>query len=76
MEKFLLALILSIMSSNVVAEWLEVDTSSRVGLTAYADPATISKSGSKAEMWVLYDYKTVSNKCQKAIYVDQGAMEV
>ena len=65
MEKLLLALILSIMSSNAVAEWLEVDTSSRVGLTAYADPATISRSGSKAEMWVLYDYKTVQTNARK-----------
>ena len=65
MEKLLLTLILFVLSSNAAAEWLEVDTSSRIGLTAYADPATISISGNKAEMWVLYDYKTVQTNARK-----------
>ncbi len=47
------------------AEWVEVDTSRRVGLTTYADPTTIRKSGNKVEMWVLYDYKTARTNARK-----------
>jgi len=65
MKKLLLALILSVTSSNVIAEWTEVDTSNSIGLTAYADPATINRSGNKVEMWVLYDYKTVQTNARK-----------
>lgn len=65
MKKLLLLLILSVMSSNAIAEWIEVDTSNRIGLTAYADPATIIRSGNKVEMWVLYDYKTVQTNARK-----------
>jgi len=52
MKKLLLILILAIVSSSAIAEWFEVDTRRRVGLTAYADPTTIRKSGNKVEMWV------------------------
>ena len=65
MKKLLLVLMLSVICRNAIAEWTEVDTSSRVGLTAYADPATISRSGNKVEMWVLYDYKIVQTNARK-----------
>ena len=65
MKKLLLVVMLFVMSSNVIAGWTEVDTSNSIGLTAYADPATINRSGSKVEMWVLYDYKTVQTNARK-----------
>jgi len=65
MKKLLLVLMLSFMSSSAIAKWTEVDTSKRIGLTAYADPATIVRSKNKVEMWVLYDYKTVQTNTRK-----------
>ena len=65
MKKLPLTLMLSIVSSSAMAEWVEVDTSRRVGLTTYADPTTILKSGNKEEMWVLYDYKTAQTNARK-----------
>ena len=57
MHKVILMLLLAVVSSNAIAEWVEVDTSRRVGLTAYADPDTIRKTGNRVKMWVLVDYK-------------------
>lgn len=65
MKNLLPALILFVMNSNAIAEWIQIDTSNRVGLTAYADRATIIRSGNKVEMWVLYDYKTVQTNARK-----------
>jgi len=65
MKKLLLTLMLAVVSSSAIAEWVEVDTSRRVGLTIYADPTTIRKFGNKVEMWVLYDYKTAQTNARK-----------
>ncbi len=45
-------------SSNAVAEWVEVSRSVENGVALYADPATIRKSGNMATMWELMDSKT------------------
>jgi len=65
MHKVILGILLAVMSGSAMAEWVEVDTSRRVGLTTYADPTTIRKFGNKAEMWVLYDYKTAQTNARK-----------
>lgn len=65
MRKLLVTLILFVANSNAMAKWVEVDTSNRVGLTAYADTTTITKSDNKVEMWVLYDYKTIRTNARK-----------
>ena len=65
MHKAILMMLLAFVSGSAVAEWVEVDTSRRVGLTTYADPNTIRKSGNKVEMWVLYDYKTARTNARK-----------
>lgn len=65
MKKLLVTLILFVANSNAMAKWVEVDTSNRVGLTAYADTTTITKSDNKVEMWVLYDYKTIRTNARK-----------
>jgi len=65
MHKAILMLLLAVVSSSAMAGWVEVDTSRRVGLTTYADPNTIRKSGNKVEMWVLYDYKTEQTNARK-----------
>tara|TARA_Y100001936_G_C16086569_1_gene682185 strand:- start:2367 stop:2762 length:396 start_codon:yes stop_codon:yes gene_type:complete len=65
MKNLLLVLVLFVISTHVIAEWDKVDTSNKIGLTAYADPSTIIKSGAKVEMWVLYDYKTAQINARK-----------
>ena len=65
MKNLLLFLVLSVTSSSAIAEWTEVDTNKSIGLTVYANPATIVRSGNKVEMWVLYDYKMVQTNARK-----------
>ena len=72
MKKLLLILMLAVVSSSAMAEWVEADTNRRVGLTTYADPTTIRKSGNKVEMWVLYDYKTARTSARKPFMSIKG----
>ena len=58
-------MLLAVVSSSAMSEWIEVDTSRRVGLTAYADLTTIRKFGNKVEMWVLYDYRIAQTNARK-----------
>jgi len=58
MKKLLLTLMLSIVSSSAMAEWVEVDSNEK--FIAYADPITIRKSGNKVKMWGLMDYNSVN----------------
>jgi hypothetical protein len=57
MPKAILMLLLAVVSSSAMAEWVEVSHNKRV--TVYADPATISSIDNIAKMWALYDYKSV-----------------
>ena len=50
MKNLLFFLILSGTNSFAIAEWIEVDTNKGIGLTVYANPATIVRSGDKVEM--------------------------
>jgi len=56
MHKAILMMLLTIVSSGAMAEWVKVDEDKLV--TAYADPTTIRKSGDKVKMWALWDYST------------------
>ncbi len=56
MKKLLLALVLAVVSSSAMAEWVKVSEDKLV--TAYADPTTIRKLGDKVKMWALWDYST------------------
>jgi len=56
MKKLLLTLMLAILSSNTMAEWVAVGTA--VGSTYYANPNTIRKSGNRVKMWTLVDYNS------------------
>ena len=51
MNKLLLILILAIVSSNAMAEWLLVQTGKESN--EFVDPATIRVSGNLAKMWSL-----------------------
>jgi hypothetical protein len=57
MHKAILTILLAVVSSSAAAEWVKVGAEYK-GATRYADPTTISRSGSKATMWDVMDYKT------------------
>ncbi len=62
MKKLLLTLILAVMSSSAMAEWVEVgsnDYAASIEVTAYADPTSIRKVGDIVKMRIMIDYKPV-----------------
>ena len=62
MSKLLIAALLAVLSTSVMAEWTEVGGNDIK--TTYADLSTIRKSGDKVKMWDLLDHKvamTVGN---------------
>ena len=59
MRKLFLAVLLTIISGGVNAEWSVVGHSPDGNLTVYADLATIKKSGNTVKMLKMFDFKTV-----------------
>ena len=53
--KILIAALLAVFSTSVMAEWTEVGGND--DQTTYADLSTIRKSGDKVKMWDLLNYK-------------------
>ena len=56
MHKVVLMMLLAVVSSSAMAEWVKVSEDKLV--TAYADPTTIRKLGDKVKMWVMWDHLT------------------
>jgi len=65
MKKLLLTLMLAVVSSSAMAEWVEVAESEAGTFIAYTDPATIQKTDNIVHMWVLIDYKTAQTDASK-----------
>jgi len=67
MHKAILMILLAIVSSSAMAEWVEVGESedAEVGVTLYANPTTIRKSGNMVKMWRLTDFKTAEDAAGK-----------
>jgi len=63
MKKLLLTLMLAVVSSSAMAEWVKVSEDKLVA--AYADPTTIRKNGDKVKMWALWDYSTAQERGSK-----------
>jgi len=61
MKKYALAVLIAMLSSNAVAEWVRVGENNRS--IAYADTA-IRRSGETATYWVLFDYKAVQESAR------------
>lgn len=59
MRKAILMMLLAVVSSSAMAEWVVVTRSENGANTVYVDPATIRKAGNKVKMWELFDYKTM-----------------
>jgi hypothetical protein len=65
MKKLLLTLILAVVSTSAMAEWVEVGSSVEYGITLYVEPITISKSENMVKMMRLTDFKTVQENAGK-----------
>jgi Surface-adhesin protein E len=72
-KTILMILLLAVVSSNAVAEWVAIGTGD--GSILYANPNTFRKSGNIIKMWTLTDYnsareiageKFLSEKSQEA----------
>jgi len=63
MHKAILIMLLAVVSSSVMAEWVEVGSNER--FIAYAESATIQKTDNIVRMWVLIDYKTAQTNASK-----------
>ncbi len=63
MHKAILMILLAVVSSSAMAEWVKVSEDKLV--TAYADPTTIRKLGDKVKMWALWDYSTAQEDDSK-----------
>lgn len=55
MRKFILTMLLTVVSSNAMAEWVKVGH--KEDITVYADPSTISRADNTVKMWKLVDYQ-------------------
>jgi len=73
MKKLLLTLLLAVVSSSAMAEWVEVGTTNKS--TYYANPTTIRKSGNKVKMWSLFDYNSVQEVGDKKFLSLKGQNE-
>jgi len=56
MHKAILMMLLTIVSSSAMAEWVKVGTTNKY--TFYADPDTIRKKGNIVKMWILFDFNS------------------
>ena len=66
MRKLILMLLLSLVSTSAIAEWVKVaaihSQESPEMQIAYTDPATIHKNGNLVDMWVLVDHQSGLSK--------------
>lgn len=55
MRKLALMILLAVVSSNAMAEWVKVGHNE--GITIYTDPSTISRADDLVKLWKLVDYQ-------------------
>ena len=61
--KILIAALLAVFSTSVMAEWTAVGSADTD--TIYADLSTIRKSGDRVKMWALLDFKVIQTLVDK-----------
>ena len=59
MRKFIVLMLLAMVSGGAAAEWVKIDRSGSGDFDIYADPSTIRRSGNIVKMWHMADYKIV-----------------
>ena len=57
MKKLLITLLLAVLSTSAMAEWVPINDDDIS--TYYVDPATIRKAGNKVKIWGMTDSKTM-----------------
>ena len=82
MNKTILMIILAVMSSSAMAEWVEVGSSyidyASMKTTAYADPTSIHKVGGIVKMRIRVDFKPiemVDGKQQRFVFGEAESVE-
>lgn len=73
MYKIIFMTLLTMVSCNAIAEWVELDRSEIQ--TSYANPSTIDISGSKIKLWLLSNYKTPHKYDGKSFFSIQSQNE-
>lgn len=69
MKKLLLVLLLAVINSSAMAEWVRVNHNSDNGVTTYVNFFTIQKSDDKVKMWILSDYKKAQELAYLPLYM-------
>ena len=69
MLKAILMSLLAFTCSSVMAEWVELGTSSDGDVTVYAKPSSILKHGSTVEIWWLSDLKNAQKTGKGTLYL-------
>ena len=64
MNKLLLTLMLTLLSTSAMAEWTWVVEDAGIGITVYVDRTSISKAGNMVKMLSLVDFKAVQGKAK------------
>lgn len=59
MHKFILIMVLAVLSGNAMAEWVLVGSNDT--FTVYANPSSIRKNGNIVRMWSMYDQKQLQH---------------
>ncbi len=57
MKKLLLTLMLAVVSSGAMAQWVEIAKDGEETFTAYTDPATVRRTDNRVKIWILTDHK-------------------
>lgn len=73
MRKVILMLLLAMVSSSAMAEWIMVDSGDTS--TTYADPTTISKAGNIVKMWWLDDFKKADTAANGKAYMSMKGQD-
>ncbi len=63
------ALVLLLLTARPdLADWVEIDFSSKRGMTTYIDPQTIRLHGNLAQLWILADFREMQQSRWSAPY--------
>lgn len=73
MRKVILMLLLAMVSSNAMAEWVTVGSGD--SSTTYAAPVTISKAGNIVKMWWLDDFKKADTAANGKAYLSMKGQD-
>jgi len=65
MKKLLLTLMLSVVSSSAMAEWVYFTRDSEETVTVYVDTSTIRKTDNGVKIWIMFDFKKAKKRYSK-----------